>query len=228
MYEGIGRTVVTRDEAEALHGVEELDRAHGLFAGQLARGRSRFFRHGQLLANDLQIRRRNLAAPVDQVEGEFLPFGQPVQPGTFHLADMDKHVFPAIIPLDEAEALAGIEEFYLALASADDLHGHAAPRAAASATAAKTATVLAAMPTIVAKAIPSLETVGLVGRHPARNATLHERIETVFTDTVAFVASPPAPFVVTHETEKPCLFALPTSLLHGRTQQAARRKTHPL
>src|SRR5690606_16970452 len=158
---------------------------------------------------------------------KFLTFGQAIQPGPFHLADMDEHVFPAIIPLDEAEALAGIEEFHLALAGSNHLHGHAAPGGAATA-AAKTATILAAMAAIVAKAIRSIKPVGLVGRHPARNATLHERIESVFTDTVAFIASPPAPFVVTHETEKPCLFALLTSLLHGRTQQAVRRKTHRL
>jgi hypothetical protein len=128
---------------------------------------------------------------------------------------MDEHILPAIVALDEAEAFVCIEELHLALAGADDLHRHSATRAAL-ATTAETAAVLAAR-SAFAEPIAVLETIGLVGRHAALCTIIHERIETIFANTIALIASPPAPSIVTHEPEKPCLFALPNSQLLGRT-----------
>src|SRR3546814_16427523 len=48
-------------------------------------------------------------------------------------ADVHEHVFAAVIANDEAKTLLSIEEFYNAFAFTDDLRGHSAPAASASA-----------------------------------------------------------------------------------------------
>src|SRR5688572_24264751 len=90
--EGVGLAVVAADEAEALHRVEELDRALGLFAGQLAlrpaaaagpiaiaaaAGTVAILARGPLLhrhrlALDLEVGRGDPAAAVDERELERL------------------------------------------------------------------------------------------------------------------------------------------------------------
>src|SRR5690606_13582578 len=136
MHECIGLAIVTRDETEALHGIEELHGAGGLFAGALALRAGRALLHRDNVAHDLEVGRGNLAAPVDQIEGQFLPFGETFEARALNLADMDEDVLAATFLLDEAEALAGVEEFHDALAGADDLGRHsAAARSAAAETA---------------------------------------------------------------------------------------------
>src|SRR5262245_35978203 len=53
--EGVGLPVVAGDEAEALHRVEELDRAAGLLAGQLALRRRLALGDGDDVADDHEV-----------------------------------------------------------------------------------------------------------------------------------------------------------------------------
>src|SRR3546814_4183337 len=66
--------------------------------------------------------------------------------GLLDRADVHEHVFAAVIANDEAKTLLSIEEFYNAFAFTDDLRGHSAPAASASAasgTAAETTAITA-------------------------------------------------------------------------------------
>src|SRR5262249_3803688 len=90
--EGIGLAVIALHEAEALHRVEEFDRAAGLPAGRLpgrtataasaraAEAAAAFARSALLdrhrLALDLEVGRRNPAAAIDEGELERLAVGQ--------------------------------------------------------------------------------------------------------------------------------------------------------
>src|SRR5690606_30199561 len=148
MDEGVGLSVVARDEAEALRRVEEFDRARGAFAGQLtpaagaarsaaivALARSEFLdRHR--LALDLQIDGRHLAVALDEREAERLARSEALEARLFDRADVDEHIFAAIVAGDEAEALRCVEEFDRAIALADDLRRHAAATPAAETAAA--------------------------------------------------------------------------------------------
>jgi hypothetical protein len=140
---------------------------------------------------------------------------------------VNEHVFAAFIALDEAEALGTVEEFYDALALANDLGGHAAAtaatRAAEAATAAATRATEAAAITTAAAAEPvtAAETAAITATAeaiaaaaepvPATEAILagKERIELVLTKTtIALVASPSATTSVkTHVYER--TFAAP-------------------
>jgi hypothetical protein len=126
---------------------------------------------------------------------------------------MDEHVLSALIALDEAETLLGIEEFYLALAGSNDLRGHSATTR--SATAASTATIAKAAAiaaTVIVEATSSSAAAETVGAAKAITATAPviptrrgrvatERIETFFTKTIPLVAPPAATTsVVTHVT----------------------------
>ena len=143
MDESIGLSVIAADEAEALHRVEELDRALGLFAGQLAlraateaaAGGAAFARSGRAddfhrLTLDLQVGRGNAAAAVDQRELQRLAVGQVGQAGLLDRRNVHEHILAAVIANDEAEALLRVEEFDDALAFADDLGRHSAATAA--------------------------------------------------------------------------------------------------
>jgi len=147
--ERIGLPIITRDKAEALHRVEELDRAGGLFAGELPLRRGRFGCNRDHVADNLQIGRRNLSAAIDQVELQLLTFGQTFKSCAFDCADVHEHVFAAVFTLNEAKALLGVEELYDAFASANDLGRHSAAAACttAAAWATKAATAAAARAT---------------------------------------------------------------------------------
>ncbi len=142
VHECVRLTVITRDEAEALHRVEELDRTGRLVTRQLALG-SRFARCLLTLLFDRddiadydEIAGRNLAATIDKLEFQLLTFGKTFQAGTLDRADVHEHIIATLIALNEAEALGCVEELYDALALANDLGRHAA---ATGATAAETA-----------------------------------------------------------------------------------------
>jgi hypothetical protein len=132
---------------------------------------------------------------------------------------MDEHVLTAAFLLDEAKALLGVEEFHCALAGADDLRGHAAEtatttatgttRTAAKATAARatTAATVAITATAATKSVAATpEAVTApepVAAEIARRETIipaAERIEAIFTETVALVAAAPASPIVTHRS----------------------------
>src|SRR5690606_40707611 len=101
-------------------------------------------RPGSLLFNrdhvtdDLEISRGDLAAAIHKVERQFLPFGQTFEARTLHLTDVDEHVLPAFVALDETEALLGVEEFDFALAGADHLRRHSAATGGRAARAGET------------------------------------------------------------------------------------------
>ena len=237
MDEGIGLAVVAGQEAEAFLTVEELDRAGRLLAGQLALRRAAAvaapiaapitaaaFLDLDHVADDLQILRGNLAAAIDQIVGQFLPFAEAREPGAFDRADVHEHVLAAALLLDEAETLLAIEELDRAFAGPDDLGGHA--RSAATTTAAETTaaaatakaaavaapeaaaaaaeTTPAAAVTAAAVAAPEAtasEPAAVTAKAAPWRAT--ERIERVFAEPVALVATTtpfaPAAFVVTHD-----------------------------
>ena len=202
MHECIGLTIVTLDEAKALHGVEELHRAASAFAGQLAlrttaitttvaakaatitteaasAGFARFTRtihDWKGLTFDLQISGGNLAAAIDQGETKLLTFGQAGQACLLNGADVDEHVFRAIVTDDEAKALLAVEELYDASAFANNLGWHAAAAATAAAEAA---------------AITTAETT-TISKTTAEAATIAAAVKIVVAETVALVLAAPA------------------------------------
>ena len=233
MHECIGLTIVTLDEAKALHGVEELHRAASAFAGQLAlrttaitttvaakaatitteaasAGFARFTRtihDWKGLTFDLQISGGNLAAAIDQGETKLLTFGQAGQACLLNGADVDEHVFRAIVTDDEAKALLAVEELYDASAFANNLGWHAAAATAAAeaatTAAAKAATAAAAETTAAATAaeaitaaaeaaaITTAETT-TISKTTAEAATIAAAVKIVVAETVALVLAAPA------------------------------------
>lgn len=179
--------VITRDEAKALHRIEELDRAGRLLASQLSLRRSLAFLHGDGLADNLEIASGNLAATVDQLEFQLLTFGQTVEPGAFDRADVHEHIFTAIIALNEAETLARIEEFHDALALPDDLGWHAATPS----TAGKSAATAARAAATAAETVATASAKPVLAAHAAL-LSAEEWIELVFTEPITLVASPTA------------------------------------
>ncbi len=150
VHKRIWLTVIARDEAEALHRVEELDRTGRLVTRQLALG-SRFARclltllfDRDDIADHHEIAGRNLAATIDELKFQLLTFGQTFQAGTLYRADVHEHIIATLIALNEAEALGCVEELYDALALANDLGRHAAATGATAAETAATTTGTAA------------------------------------------------------------------------------------
>src|SRR5690242_4186614 len=59
-----------------------------------------------------QVTGRRLAAIRNEIEAELLAFAEAAHSRTFDGGDVDEHVLGAIIWLDEAVALLGVEPFY--------------------------------------------------------------------------------------------------------------------
>lgn len=219
VHECVRLAIVTRDKAEALHRVEELDRAGSALTRQLALGGSRLCRHFDYVTNNLKIRCRNLAATIDEVEFQLLAFCQAFKARTFDRADVYEHIFAAIFALDEAEALLAVKELYDAFAGADNLGRHTAAtttaaRAAEAATAAawtaatEAATVTTAEATTVstaeATAITTAEAATIAAKAAAETATTTAvGIETTFVaESVALILTATAPpSVKTHRNQ---------------------------
>lgn len=212
-------TVVTHEETEALHCVEEFDGSRRLLTGQLALGRAAAsLRDSHDFADDLQVLSRNLAAAIDEVELEFLTFGQAFETRTFDCADVDKYVFAATLLLDEAEAFLAVKELYDAFAGADNLSGHAVETATAAgtttaATAARAAAKAAtAMPVTAAETVAATMTISTavavastiiaVVRRGRESFTAAKWIKTVFAETVALVSSAATSPVVSHNSSR--------------------------
>src|SRR5690606_14413857 len=204
MDERVFLAVVARDEAEALHRVEELDRARGLVTGQLALRPGRPLLHRNDVSDDLQVGGGNLASAIDQVELQLLPLGEAFKARALDLADMDEHVLTALVALDEAETLLRREELHLAPAGADDLRGHpaAARRTAAIAAEASGTRAAEAAAAAARSAVRTAEAIAAappVITSEARRATVREGIETLLSETVPLVAPPAATTsIVTH------------------------------
>jgi hypothetical protein len=228
VHERIRLAVITRDEAEALHGVEELDGAGCLLARQLALRRRRLGRDSNHITDNLQIGRRDLAAAIDEVELKLLTFCQTFEARSLDRADVDEHVLTAVFALDKAKALLRVEELYDALAGTDNLGRHAAAaagtaeaatataaaaaaaaaRAAEAATPAVTAAEAATITTTETAAVATTETTATATETAAVKAAAAEtaaavRVEAALvTETIALVASAtPPPSVKTHKNQ---------------------------
>lgn len=205
MHECVGLAVITSDEAETLHGIEELDGSRGAFARQLALRscRARFDRDN--VANNLQVGSRNFSTAINQIEFQLLSFGKAFQPSAFYCADVHEHIFAAIFTLNEAEALLAVEKLYNAFAGADDLSRHSAATAATWAT--ETAAARAAWATIATAETATItaETTAITEATPATAEIIATEtaaavgIKTFFAETVPLIASAaPPPSVKTH------------------------------
>jgi hypothetical protein len=215
MDECVRLAIIAGDETEALHSVEEFHRAGCPFAGQLTLWRF-FLLHGNDIADNHQIARRNLAAAIDQREFELLPFGQAFKPCPLNRADVNEHIFAARILLDEAEALMRVEKLDGALALANDLgrHAAAATTGAARSTAAATEAIAAARRAAVTAAEATgarcAEAISTAPATAKAITTTHEWIETVLAETVPLVPALAATSSIeTHKSER--TFASPKS-----------------
>lgn len=219
VHERVRLTVIARDEAEALHRVEELDRTGRLVTRQLAL-RSRFARclltllfDRDDIADHHEIAGRNLAATIDELKFQLLTFGKTFQAGTLDRADVHEHIIAALIALNEAEALGCVEELYDALALANDLGRHAATAGAtaaaetaaattgtaAEAAAAGSATTEAAA-TAAAKAITTAEAAAVAATAEAITAAKAAATATVLSceegiEAAAFIFAKPIALV---------------------------------
>jgi hypothetical protein len=218
--EGIRLAVIPLDEAEALHGVEELNCSAGFLARELTlrsaaaraagTAAAAFDRHR--FAFDTKVGRRDPAATIDEGELKRLAVGQIRQAGLLDRRDVNEDVLTAIVANDEAEALLRVEEFDDALAFADDLGRHpataAATKAAAATTAAEaTASTAAVAAAAAAEAAAVTETTAATAIATATAAALlvskisaEGRLvaETVALVAAASAAVPLAPFIETH------------------------------
>ena len=189
MHESVGLAVVAGDEAEALHGIEELDRAGGALAGERTlRGSGFALGHGDDVADDHEVARRDFAAAINQREFQPLTLGQAFQAGTLDRADVHEHILAAILALDEAETLLAVEKLDDALALANDLGRHAAcaTTAAAAARAAEATTAAAAATRSTAAeaaAITTAEAATIAAAETTATAATAEAITTA-TETV--------------------------------------------
>ena len=211
MHKCIGLAIITGDEAEALHGIEELDRSGRLLASQLAlRGFCCGFAlgHRDHIADHDQIGRRDLAAAIDQSEFKLLTFGQSFKASPLNRADVHEHIFSAIIALDEAEAFLGVEELYDAFAFANDLSRHTSAAASAATRAAKAAaagTAAAITAAAEAAAITKTASPGRTATKPVAATTTGCRkgIKPFFAETITLVApAATTSSIKTHKTER--------------------------
>jgi len=149
--------IITLDEAEALHGVEELDGARRGFTGQRAlnaggttvwtvaeattilTGSRRTVFNRQRITIDHEIRCGNLSTTIHERVAKRLAFSETGKAGLLDRADVDEHVLTTTILNDEAKALLSVEELDDAFALANDLCRHLRTRAAAETAAATTA-----------------------------------------------------------------------------------------
>ena len=172
-------------------------------AGQLAPRRAAALLNSDHFTDDLQVLCGDLSAAIDKVEFELLTFRQAFETSALDCADVHEHILAATFLLDEAEAFLAIEELYRTLAGTDDLCGHAAETAAASAAARATTTRAALSPYLsfsghaTAKAIATTIVAIITGRRKSFHPTT-KRIETVLAESVALVPAAPTSPIVTH------------------------------
>lgn len=237
MHERIGLAVIALNEAEALHRVEELDRAGCLFPSQLtlwsagagAAGtttggtrasvtiaRRAAVLDGHWFAINFQISRRNAATTINEREAQRLTLSQTRQPGLLDRTDVHEHIFAAIIANDKAKALLPVEEFDDAGAFPNNLGGHAATAATATG-AAKAAATAAAEPTAAAAAAEAIATAteAIAATAKAITATTESvtatkaAVETAFAKTIALVFAAPAAIPAAPFIETHALFVFP-------------------
>ena len=200
MNKRIRLAVIALDKAEAFHRIEELHRAAGVLTGQLAlrptavasakAASARFARtidDREGLALDLEVGSRNLSATINQCEAERLSFGKPGQASLLDGADMNEHVFGAIVANDETETLLPVEEFYDAGAFADNLSRHASTAAAAATT--KSAAAAAEAATITETATVSTKASAIIESTKPTGTLIGETTKIVAANIVALVSA---------------------------------------
>ncbi len=214
VHECIRLAVIALDEAEALHRVEELDRAARALTGELTArttvsttitaaettrtGFARFartVRNRKRFAFDLEIGRGNLATAIDEREAERLALGQAGEACLLNRADVDEDVFSAVIAHDEAEALLTIEEFYDARTFADNLSRHATTGTTTTATAAETAaTACAVTKATAATEATTITKAATITKTAAKTsaALIRETAKIVAAETIPLVSAAPA------------------------------------
>jgi len=232
VHERVRLPIVTLDEAEAFHRVEELDRPAGLFARQLplraatgaaTAAAAALDRHR--LALNPEVGRRDPAAAIDKGKFERLSISEIRETRLLDRRNMDEHVVSAVITDDETESLLRIEEFDDAFAFANHLRGHAATAAtaataessSAAATAESSAAAAEAAAVTVATAAAAAAESGAVAESAASAAVAAALLESefavlFFTETFALVAAasaaiPLAPSIETHASPN---FRVPT------------------
>jgi hypothetical protein len=232
MHERIWLAIVANEETETLHGIEELDRSGRFLAGQLTLRRPARSRSRDDFTDNLEVLSGNLAAAIDEVEFELLPFCKSFEARAFDSTDMDENVLAAALLLDETEAFLAVEEFDGSLAGPDHLRGHAVETAAATAAArtttaaaarpaAETATTAAAIAESITTAAAAAEaitatteavTTAIISEIPRGRKTIAaaEWIEAVFTESVPLVPTASTSPVVSHNSAS-TLSRCPTS-----------------
>ncbi len=217
MHKGIRLAIIAHEKAEPFGCVEEFNGASDTFTGQLTLGRAGLL-HGDHLANDLQILRRDFPAAINKVEFQLLTFGQAFKARALNGADVNEHIFAAGFLLNKAKAFLAVKELNSAFAGADNLRGHTIATAATSAAAAATesttvsaaaisaaiatAAVAAAVTTAAAittaiTATKAAAIVSITGRRKAIIAAA-EGVKAVFAESVALVPAAPTSSIVTH------------------------------
>jgi hypothetical protein len=145
---------------------------------------------------------------------------------------VNEHVLAAIIANDEAEALLAIEEFDDARAFADNLGGHAAATAAATAATEAAATTAAAIATATAAAAEAATTAEAIAATAEAITTAAETIaaaeaaaatEVVAAETVALVAATSATIAAATFIETHALFVFPPRSV-GKTRATPNEK----
>jgi hypothetical protein len=150
---------------------------------------------------------------------QLLPFGEPFKASAFDCADVYEHILSAAVLLNKAEALLDVEKLHRPLASADDLGRHAAETTATAATRAAGTTRAAAEAAATAAGATAAAAVAITATAAAKPVAAAteavtakiargretvipaaKRIEAIFTETVALVASAPASPIVTHRS----------------------------
>jgi len=238
MHECIRLAIITRDEAEALHCVEELDRTSSLVTGQLALRCFGFLFYGDNVTNNHKVACRDLAAAIHQSEFKALTFSKAFQPGALNRTDVYEHVFAAVFTADEAEALLAVEELDQTLALSNDLSRHAATitaaatstaawgteattAAAARGTKAAAAATIAAAEAAAITAAKSATVAATTAKTIAAAATASKRIKTVLAETVTLVAPTAATSSIkTHKPER--TFASPQLTWPGHADESRR------
>jgi hypothetical protein len=200
MNECIGLAVISLDEPKALHRIEELDRPLRFFAGQLPLRAALGALDGHRLTVDPQVRRRDLAAAIDERELQRLPVGKIGKSCLLDRGNVNEHVVATIVADDEAESFLRIEELHDALAFADDLRGHSPAAAEATASAAAESAAIAAVASATVAAAESAAV-----RPLAESAPILESAPvtvTVFSEEpVALVPAATAPIAFTPSVE---------------------------
>jgi hypothetical protein len=219
--------VIALDKAEALHGVEEFDRAAGLFTGQLALGRGtkttaaatittavsatigtvRTFtwrttiRNGHRLAVDLEIGCGDFAAAIHKGVSQWLAICETGQTSLLNCGNVHEHIFSAAILNDKAEALLAVEKLHDARAFTDYLSGHCRRARGTSTEAAATAST-AATETIAAATEPvttAAETIAATAEAITATTTKTAVIaEAITLVSAASAALTATPFIKTH------------------------------